>query len=141
MAELNRAVASLRIVGDDLTPDEVTTLLGVRPSRSFARGDEVRHRRTPPRIAGFGMWSLDAPETEPADIDSQVSALLHPLTDDLDVWRELAVRFDVDVFCGWFMKYGNEGIAMSPRTLLALAERQIVLDLDIYAGDAELAPS
>jgi hypothetical protein len=28
MATLNRAVAALRIVGDDLLPDEVTTLMG-----------------------------------------------------------------------------------------------------------------
>ncbi len=140
MAELDRAVASLRIVGDDLTPEKVSSLLGARPTRSFARGDKVRHRRLAPRVARFGMWALDAPEAEPADIDNQVSALLRPLTSDLDIWRALAARYDVDLFYGWFMKYGNEGIAVSPGTLLALGERRIVLDLDIYAGESDLVP-
>lgn len=137
MAELNRAVAALRIVGDDLTPDEVTSLLRVPPTRSFARGDEVRHRRTPARIASFGLWILDAPETEPADLDRQVSELLAPLPSDLGIWRGLASRFNVELFCGWFMKFGNEGLTVAPGTLNALGERQIVLDLDIYAGDSE----
>jgi integrase/recombinase XerD len=140
MAELNRAVAALRVVGDDLSPDEVTALLGASPTRSFVRGDEVRHKRAPARIARFGLWSLDAPETEPADLDAQVSELLRPLTADLGVWRDLAERFTVDLFCGWFMKVGNEGLTIAPSTLGALAERHIELDLDIYSGDGELAP-
>jgi Domain of unknown function (DUF4279) len=140
MAELSRAVAALRIVGDDLLPDDVTNLLGVPPTRSFARGDEVRHRRGPIRVARFGLWILDAPETRPADVDTQVSELLGPLTSDLGTWHEMAARFSVDLFCGWFMKLGNEGLAIAPGTLKALAERQIVLDLDIYAGDSDLTP-
>lgn len=81
------------------------------------------------------MWTLDGPETEPADIDTQVGVLLPRITDDLGIWHELAATFDVSLFCGWFMRYGNEGIVIAPETLLALAERRIVLDLDIYAGD------
>jgi hypothetical protein len=52
----------------------------------------------------------------------------------------LAERFGVDLFCGWFMKFGNEGLSIAPGTLKALADRHIVLDLDIYAGDSELVP-
>ena len=140
MAELNRAVAALRVVGDDLFPDEVTDLLGARPTRSFARGDEIRHKRTSTRTAKFGFWVLDGPETQPADLDTQVNELLGPLTSDLGTWQEIAARFSVDLFCGWFMKFGNEGVAISPATLKALAERQIALDLDIYAGDSDLIP-
>jgi hypothetical protein len=52
----------------------------------------------------------------------------------------LAERFGVDLFCGWFMKFGNEGLSIAPGTLKALAARHIVLDLDINAGDSELVP-
>jgi hypothetical protein len=140
MAVLDRAVAALRIVGDDLSPDEVSTLLGTPPTRSFARGDEIRHRRAPTRVAKFGLWTLEAPETQPADLNAQVSELLQPLTHEFDVWHGLAERFGVDLFCGWFMKFGNEGLSIAPGTLKALADRHIVLDLDIYAGDSELVP-
>lgn len=140
MAVLDRAVAALRIVGDDLSPDEVSTLLGVSPTRSFARGDELRHRRVPTRVAKFGLWTLEAPETQPADIDTQVNKLLQPLTQEFEVWHGLAERFGVDLFCGWFMRYGNEGLSIAPGTLKALADRHVVLDLDIYSGDRESQP-
>lgn len=140
MAELSRAVAALRIVGDDLRPDEVTALLGASPSRSFAKGDEIRHRRAPIRVAKFGLWTLDAPETEPADLDAQVNVLLQPLTPDLGRWRQLSDKFSLDLFCGWFMKFANEGLAVAPATLKSLADRHIELDLDIYAGDVDLVP-
>jgi hypothetical protein len=101
VAELNRGVAALRVVGDDLSPDDVTTLLGMSPTKSFARGDEIRHKRMPSRVARFGLWTLDAAETEPADLDVQVCELLRPLTTDLGIWRGLAERFRVELFCGW----------------------------------------
>lgn len=83
------------------------------------------------------MWARDAAETVPADLDAQVDELLAQLTPDLRIWHELANRFEVDLFCGWFMSRLNEGLQISPRTLLALGERRIVLGLDIYGGDDE----
>ncbi len=47
----------------------------------------------------------------------------------------LASRFDIDLFCGWFMAGGNEGVELSPATLLALGERGIRLGIDLYAPD------
>jgi hypothetical protein len=83
------------------------------------------------------MWLLEASETVPADLDAQVDELLGRLTPDLGTWHELADRFSVDLFCGWFMSRLNEGLEVSPRTLLALGERRVVLGLDIYGGDDE----
>jgi hypothetical protein len=111
------------------------------PSRTFARGDEVRHKRAPVRITKFGLWALDAPETQPADIDTQVSELWGPLTQDLGVWRDLANRFGLDLFCGWFMKFGNDkGTRHRTRHAQSTGGTHIELNLDIYSGDSELIP-
>jgi len=79
------------------------------------------------------MWSLHAGECEPEDLDSQVQEILGDLTADLSVWADLAQRFEIDLFCGLFMKVANEGVLLAPATLMALGERGIALDLDIYA--------
>jgi hypothetical protein len=98
---------------------------------SYTRGETISgHGAT--RVARFGLWSLAAPETEPADLDAQVRHLLEGLTPDLEAWRQLAAAFNVDLFCGWFMHRANEGLQISVDTLLALADRHIPLDLDIY---------
>ena len=58
--------------------------------------------------------------------------MLDGLTADLAVWQELTTRFRADVFCGLFMDESNEGQSLSPHTLKALGERNLMLDLDIY---------
>lgn len=134
MAHLHSSVASLRVKGDTLNPDEITRLLGAPPSYSHACGDElIGHKTRQVRIAKSGMWSLHAGECEPEDLDSQVQEILGDLTADLSVWADLAQRFEIDLFCGLFMKVANEGVLLAPATLMALGERGIALDLDIYA--------
>jgi hypothetical protein len=82
------------------------------------------------------MWRLCAKESKPEDLDSQVSELLGQVTADLTVWSDLAHRFRVDLFCGWFMGSGNEGLSISPETMLSLGQRCIQLELDIYGPNA-----
>lgn len=139
VAELARAVASLRITDEDLVPSEVSALLGCEPTRGWAKGDTLTSFRAT-RTASFGIWSLHADETEPADLDAQVTSILGRLTTNESAWAELQVRYDVDLFCGWFMVYGNEGVTIEPETLVALGVRGIRLDIDLYGGDSDKAP-
>lgn len=136
MPAIHRAVATLRIVGPDLDPDQITTLLGGTPTRTERKGQEISNADgRPPRIARFGQWRIEAPAAQPGDINVQVNKLLEGLTKDVAVWRNLSSQFKVDIFCGWFMNKTNEGEDISPETLLALGERGISLALDIYAPD------
>jgi len=132
MPTLYRAVASLRLWGDDLVPDDVTALLGTEPVLAYARGDELQVTKTAIRISRFGHWSIKATETSPADVDAQVQELLSRVSGDLGVWAQLAAKHQVDFFCGWFMQGMNEGIGLAPRTLSALGERGIELSVDLY---------
>lgn len=138
MPRLERAVATLRISGDDLIPDEISQLLGASPTRAHRKDEAIPSRtsgRT--RIARFGGWALHATETAPEDLDAQVTELLGRLNPDLSVWRALSTRFHIDLFCGWFMGGWNEGIEISPATLLALGERGILLGIDVYGPEPE----
>jgi hypothetical protein len=120
-------------MGDDLDPAEITRLLGHAPTRGHARGETWTSRTTGiERIRKFGAWILIADDAEPEDIDAQAAALLAKVTPDLAIWRDLAARFEIDLFCGLFMEESNEGGNLSARTLLALGERGIELALDIY---------
>jgi hypothetical protein len=139
MATLARSVATLRIWGDSLVPDDVSQALGAAPSKSQLKGQELPVGAGRVRLAKFGAWYLHASETSPADLDSQVGEILVKLTSDLSVWSDLSTRFDIDLFCGWFLEERNEGLCVSPHTLRSLGERGIELALDIYAGDDEAA--
>jgi hypothetical protein len=133
MTALHRSAACLRLLGDDLEPDEVTALLGATPTASEHKGAQSQPNsggRT--FTARTGAWRLKVEDRRPADLDAQVSELLEQVTSDLDVWSALGARFRIDLFCGVFMNEQNEGVSLAPSTLQALGERGILLDLDIY---------
>jgi len=133
MSQAERSTAVLRFFGDDLDPDEVSALLGCNPTSAVRKGDILTMGSTGrTRIAKTGRWSLNAADCGPEDIESQVFAILGGLTGDMDVWRSLSKRFEADLFCGVFMGSGNDGLVLSPKALLALGQRGIALELDIY---------
>ena len=135
MAAINRAVAALRIIGDELNPSEITRLLGAEPTYSHSKGDVLQ--RPKGRVAKFGMWRLEAAPLEPSEFNDQVASLLAQVTQDLHVWGALSEKYDISLFCGWFMRESNEGEDLTPATLVALGTRGISLGLDIYAPDIE----
>jgi hypothetical protein len=138
---VEESVAALRITGDDLDPDEISGLLGGRPSKTHRKGDRGSHI-VGPKVHGIataesGMWTLEAARREPEDMDAQVWEILHGLTSDLGVWRSITARYRVDLFCGLFFSDTYAGLSLSPRSLAYLGERGIELALCIYAGTGD----
>lgn len=138
MAHLQKTSMTLRICGDDLVPDEITALLRVSPTDAQVKGQEIVGRKTGKiRIAKSGLWLLRATDREPGDMDSQIHELLSQMTNDLAIWRSIADRFRVDLFCSLSLRGGNEGLILLPQSLFALGARGIEMGLDIYSGDNE----
>lgn len=136
MAQINKSYASLRISGDDLIPTEISTLLGYEASLVQVKGQVFVGKNTGrERIAKSGMWRVKATDSEPENLDLQISEILDKLSSDLNVWKSLTERFDIDLFCGLFMEVSNEGMEITAHSLSLLAERGIMLGLDIYAPD------
>ena len=132
MAVVSRTVATLRIIGDDLDPDEVTRLLGAEPTAQSRKGEPNRSGYPAQR----GIWRLNATEQVPGDLNTQIDELLAKVTPDLSVWADLTLKFRCDIFCGLFIQDGNEGEQLEPRTLAMLGSRGLQLGLDIYGpGD------
>ncbi len=83
------------------------------------------------------MWILEVPDAEPESFDMQVDRLLSTLTQDFAVWRSLGQRYEVDLYCGFFMRTTNQGFAVAVETLGALVDRGIELGFDVYAPSPE----
>jgi len=133
MACISRSSASLRIIGDDLIPDYISQALGASPTKAQTKGEKLGNVR----IAKFGMWRLEAIDCEPEDINGQIRFIFDQLTDDLAVWKYIGSQFKMDLFCGLFMECWNEGIELSPESLLILGSRGIKIDFDVYGPVAD----
>jgi len=133
MPQLHRSAAALRIGGDTLVPEEISKHLGAAPTYCRVKGETWHDENTEREyVARTGQWQLDAADRQPEDVDGQVAEILSKLTDDLEIWRYLARNFEIDLFCGWFKEGSDEGLSISPKTMAALAERGIELDICIY---------
>ena len=140
MACIHESTATLRIFGDALIPAEITKTLGASPTHAQTKGDKIVGKKTGiVRTARSGMWRLEAPDREPEDLDGQIREILGQLTEDLAAWKSIASRYKMDLFCGLFMECSNEGMELSPESLLSLGSRGIMIGLDIYGptGDDE----
>jgi hypothetical protein len=136
MGSVRKSVATLRIWGDDLVPDQVSSQLGCPPTASHQKGDTIVSGRTGEQsITRTGRWSLRSTDHEPESLDAQIVEILSKVTDDMDVWGNLVSRYRVDLFCGLFMASENDGLMLSSTSLTALGQRGIVLSLDIYGSE------
>lgn len=124
-------------MGDELQPEAISLSLGVAPTAAWRKGENLAPAHRPVQLSRSGYWKLEATPTEPENLDVQVHELLSAMTLDLNVWRHITRTYRVDLFCGWFMRAGNEGVEISPETLKALGERGISLGLDIYAPTSD----
>jgi Domain of unknown function (DUF4279) len=138
MGKIRKSVVALRVIGDDLVPDEVTALFGTPPTRAHVKGETGKHIVGPKvggvRVARSGMWTLEASDREPEDMNSQIQEILSRTTSDISVWQTIARRFRVDLFCGLWLIGSDNGLTLSPGSLAALGERGIELGLCIYGG-------
>jgi len=57
------SAAGLRIIGDDVVPEEITRVLGCEPTSTTVKGQVIRGKKTgQERIARTGSWHLDVPD-------------------------------------------------------------------------------
>jgi hypothetical protein len=131
-----KSKATLRVIGDDLVPDEVTRLLGCGPTRGYPKGAVIDGKSGRERISHTGSWHLEAAVRDPEDLDGQITEILDRLNPHPDIWASLSGKFRVDLFCGLFMARRNEGISLSPAVLAALGSRCIELSLDVHERDS-----
>ena len=100
--------------------------------RQQRRCDPLRNDRTR-TDRQTGSWIVTAEPREPGDLDAQVEELLSPLSKDLAVWRRLG-KYQPDFSVGLFLQESNEGLEISAHSLSLLAERGILLGLDVYGA-------
>lgn len=133
------STVSLRLIGDDLDPEEVTRLLGCAPTRAWRKGD-VREYSRGQVAQRTGVWYLASDTDRSVPPEEQVRALVAQVPADPAVWEALARRFHIDVFCGIHLDEWNRGCGFGPDLLRRLGEMKAALDLDIYGPDETIPP-
>jgi hypothetical protein len=128
---------SIEIRAADLVPEEVTTLLGVTPTLTRQKGKPWIAASGKEMIGKIGRWALElsAEETDEWDLPEAVRLLLSRLPPEPTIWKELASRAEIRLSAAVFLERFQQGLSFDSALLKFLAEREIALDLSVYAGD------
>jgi hypothetical protein len=140
---------TLRIISEDLVPDEVTKLLGCQPDEAQQKGKPVfREDGTVMRIARFGAWRLvlKPTETDEWDCAEAMMLVLRRLPSAVGLWKRLTKKYKVDFFVGLSMPSWNKGFGLPPQVMKYLGDRGIEAGFDVYYdgkenSEPDVAPS
>lgn len=124
----------LRVRGDDLDPDSLSTLLGIDYDYGCQKGDVRALSNNKGIKEPTGKWILNGRCPEHYTIEDQVRGLLARVTDDLEVWQAIAEHYKVDIFCGVMMGGFNEHFVLSSEISEELAKRNLKLHIDLFSS-------
>lgn len=130
----NRISASLRILGPDIKPLEISALLGIEPDQSH-EGGAPNLGRGGQEFGRFseGLWALSSRVPDTAPVETHVRDLLSRLSNREARVLDLArLGYRIDVLIGVFVDSGNAGFVLSSETLRELGKLTIDLDFDLY---------
>lgn len=131
--QVDESTATLRILGDDLDPDQITALLKFPPTVARRKGDVQTGKRTKREYKAMtGQWHLESPRGK-GDINEHIRWILDALCRDQEVWDSIRARYELDLFCGLFLGDWNRGTGITAELMFELGRRGIDLSLDIYS--------
>ncbi len=123
--EIFRFAVSLRLSHPTITPDEITSELGIKP----------RHARTKSR-GGF-YWCSEQESGEDGALITAIDKFLDLLTPHAAFLRNFkSTGGTIELFVGWFTSQRPGGVELPADRLGEMGTLGVDLSLDVYAPDA-----
>ena len=129
------ARARLVVLSDELTPEEMTALLGMAPDTSWRMGELTTGGR-PYRHHG---WQLDSRLTKDRPAEEQLSDLLERLAPIAPAVSSIANNPATFRARLWLVRDGdnwNPGLSLSPVSVRQIDALGVGLEIDIYVSEA-----
>ena len=132
-----RSSASLIVLSEDLSAQELAELVGLPAHERWDRGDRAY---APGRFAGYKLSSRLAESETPAEHLTDLLDQIEPITSRV---RALVVDgriSSVRVWLGYHIPNWNPGLSLSADHLARLDELEAGLEIDIYVTEAADPP-
>jgi len=118
------------ITGFSCDPDDITRVLGVRPTDVWRRGDTI-----PPstRRRVSNGWRLESSLPRDRSLEEHVTTILDRVSPSLHSLQELTTRPEIELACAVY--FGNQAPEMylAPPLLARIAQFGASLDVDLYS--------
>jgi hypothetical protein len=128
-----KTTLSLRFIGENLDPAEISRALGCKPSEAVRKGDTLLVNGSPTK-APTGVWRLKLAADDRGTFDDKVGTLLGLVSDDPKAWAFVTASYRCELFVGVFLTTANEGLRISASTMERLSRRGVQIEFDIYCA-------
>lgn len=131
MIHQNRYSASLRISSKTLNVADITTILGIEPTRTHEKGKPFSSRN-PSRLRQESLWLLESGLNSSEPLDAHMEKLADFIQDKAVLLKYLIPICYMDIFCGVFSESGQGGFVFNPVILKKLTAIPIEIVFDLY---------
>ncbi|MBI5842738.1 MAG: DUF4279 domain-containing protein [Chloroflexi bacterium] len=120
--------------GKDIDPQDITNRLGIKPSRSFKKGDYRSENKKWPH----GYWELESTSyIESDNLRSHIEWLIDRLTpvktDLKKLFQDISIESEIS--CFWILSKEHAGLELSHQLLNKIVDLGLKLELDIYCAE------
>lgn len=134
---MHRYTVELRIVGQNLNPDEVTRVLGLVPTRVARKGEPKVGGATSKWMANMWGFEVFPPGKDDwSSLGDGIESLLRTFGPIRDRLRVYSAGNEIYVWCGHFTSSFDGGPSLSPTLLKSLGNFGVQLVLDTYSERA-----
>jgi len=127
--------ATFRAYTGEVEPDEVTRLLGMKPTGSVTQGKMIATGPSKGKISKLNGWFLSTKgQVDSKDLRRHLDSLLEAL----GAHREQVLTLQgmpsvtTDISCYWLSKSGHSGPVLSPKQMRMLCQLNLEIWFDCY---------
>lgn len=134
----NEIFLDFRIVGfEDLTPDKITKIIGINPSKIIVKGEKRNPQKTDSKaIYKNNVWIVHSGLDKYHSFEQQMNALLDKLEPKIDLLKPLCQKYYSEFSCGLFLYYPSEEstpwVHLNSRYNKIIKELNTEFDIDLY---------
>jgi hypothetical protein len=128
----DRVFFILSITGDSLIPDDISSLIGLNPTKSYKKGDQTisgaQYRKT-------GAWILDSGEIKLKEDEFESAYFLkwiRSLPESSNVWKKLNSNYEVVVRLVGYTNQMNADFEVTLDIMGELTARNLNLAVEPY---------
>jgi hypothetical protein len=120
------------VVTDFSSVAEVTELMGMEPTRAWAKGDPMPRRGRPPFPRPFSKWIIAASPEPIVDFADQIEALLQLLEPRAASVGKVMERYPCVISVITDYEWFNPGFQLSVGHMSRIAALGLPMDFDLY---------
>jgi hypothetical protein len=121
------------LTGFEITPDEITSILGIEPSKSWSVGDTIEKTKLKRKENG---WTLSSGLDKSSELEEHLTSLFQQIQSKWSIFLNLCSKYEAEISCTIY-SYEAQGSAMhfDKAIIKYVAELNAEIDIDYYCLD------